>query len=123
NSVRFANADAGNANVSWVFNNTTANRNTLDFASGTISFGSMTGNGIVQSNGAGTKVISAGALGSNDTFSGVIANGSGILALTKIGGGTMTLSGNNSYSGATNVNTGTMKVSGSIGNSAVTVSN
>jgi autotransporter-associated beta strand protein len=108
NAVRFANANAGNANVSWVFSNTTVNKDTLDFGTGTISFGSMTGAGTIQGNAAGTKTISAGALGLNDSFSGVITNGSGTLALTKIGSGTMTLSGANTYTGATTVNAGTL---------------
>ncbi|MEO7101228.1 MAG: autotransporter-associated beta strand repeat-containing protein [Luteolibacter sp.] len=119
NSVRFANTNAGNANVAWVINNTGANRDTLDFASGTISFGSMTGSGVIQSNGAGSKTISAGALGLNDTFSGVIANGTGTLSLTKVGSGTMTLSGANTYTGGTALNGGKLALgsSGAIGSS------
>ncbi|MEO7101227.1 MAG: autotransporter-associated beta strand repeat-containing protein [Luteolibacter sp.] len=110
NSVRFTNASAGNANVAWVINNTAANRDTLDFATGTISFGSMTGAGLIQSNGAGTKTISAGALNLNDTFSGVIANGSGTVSVIKVGTGTWTLSGANSFTGGSTVNGGTLQI-------------
>jgi autotransporter-associated beta strand protein len=107
--VRFTNANAGSAGASWVFQNTTAGRTTLDFAgTGTISFGSLTGGGHIQANVSGNKTISAGALGLNDTFSGIIANNLATLALTKVGTGTLTLSGANTYTGATTVNAGTL---------------
>jgi fibronectin-binding autotransporter adhesin len=126
NSVRFANTLAGNANVAWVLNNATANRNTMDFATGTLSFGSMTGTGIFQSNGAGAKTISVGALNLSDTFSGQIANGSGTVSVNKVGTGTWTLSGANSFTGETVVTGGTLQIgngtTGSIAaGSAITV--
>ena len=124
--VRFNAANSGSAGASWVFNNTTAGRTSLDFATGTISFGSMTGAAAINGNNAGTKTISAGALGFNDTYSGVISNGTGTLALTKVGSGTMTLSGANTYTGATTVSAGRLVLSstGSINSaSALTVSN
>ena len=124
--VRFNAANSGSAGASWVFNNPTAGRTSLDFATGTISFGSMTGSAAFNGNNAGTKTISAGALGLNDTYSGVISNGTGTLALTKVGSGTMTLSGANTYTGATTVSAGRLVLSstGSINSaSALTVSN
>ncbi|HEY8900803.1 MAG TPA: autotransporter-associated beta strand repeat-containing protein [Chthoniobacterales bacterium] len=115
--VRFGNANGGSAAASWVFQNTTAGRTTLDYAgSATISFGSMTGNGHIQANIAGTKTISAGALGSNDTFSGILAANTftptALLALTKVGSGTLTLSGANTYTAGTLVSGGTLATSG-----------
>ncbi len=57
------------------------------------------------------------------TFSGVIQNGGGNLALTVNGSGkTLTLSGTNTYTGATTVTAGTLLVNGSIA-SATTVNN
>jgi autotransporter-associated beta strand protein len=109
NAQRISSTSFGNANVAWVFNNVTANKTTLDFTTGTVSFGSMTGAGRIQGNNAtGTKTISAGALGLNDTFSGVIANGAGTVALTKVGSGTMTLSGANTYTGKTTISGGSL---------------
>ena len=52
------------------------------------------------------------------TYTGII---SGTGTMTKQGAGTLTLSDNSTYSGATTVSAGTLLVSGSIGSSAVTV--
>jgi|GEM_PF-2013328 len=114
NSVRFSSATAGNANIAFVFNNTTANKETLDFTTGTISFGAMTGAGLIQGNNAtGTKTISEGGLNTDTTFSGAIGGGAGTIALTKVGTGTFTLSGNNSYGGPTTINAGTLALGAS----------
>jgi len=63
--------------------------------------------------------------GTSVTYSGVITNGLPAgMALTKTGYGTQTLTGVNTYSGATNVYAGTLALSGASGsalNSAVTV--
>ena len=55
-------------------------------------------------------------------YSGAIANGASGMTLTKSGNGTQVLGGNNSYSGATNVNAGTLILDGAnSGGGAVTV--
>jgi len=54
------------------------------------------------------------------TYSSVI---SGTGALTKLGGGNLTLSGANTYSGGTSVNAGSLFINGSLANTAVTVAN
>jgi autotransporter-associated beta strand protein len=46
----------------------------------------------------------------NLTISGIISEDVGLRALTKLGGGTLALSGNNSYTGKTSVNGGTLSV-------------
>lgn len=50
--------------------------------------------------------------GVTDSYSGIIANGSGATTLTKTGAGTQTLSGANTYTGTTTVNAGTLVLSG-----------
>ncbi|MEY4245106.1 MAG: hypothetical protein RLZZ245_2691, partial [Verrucomicrobiota bacterium] len=76
---------------------------------------------------SGTPNLTVGdndATGAANTFSGVIKNTSGTLALTKTGSGTLTLSGNNTYGGATTVSAGTLKagsITGLSANSAVSV--
>jgi autotransporter-associated beta strand protein len=61
-----------------------------------------------------------GALNSNTTFAGTIADGTGdgtphTVALTEVGSGTFTLSGANTYSGGTTVSNGTLLVNNTIG--------
>ncbi|RYD78006.1 MAG: hypothetical protein EOP84_14810, partial [Verrucomicrobiaceae bacterium] len=57
----------------------------------------------------------------NSTFSGVIADGAGAVALTKTGTGTQILSGINTYTGPTLIEGGTLLVTGSISGSSVEV--
>ncbi|HNI43528.1 MAG TPA: autotransporter-associated beta strand repeat-containing protein, partial [Chitinophagales bacterium] len=56
---------------------------------------------------SGTPVLTVGDATST-TFAGVIQNGGGTVGLTKIGAGTLTLSGTNTYTGNTTVNAGTL---------------
>ncbi|NDD49477.1 MAG: hypothetical protein EBZ28_06440, partial [Alphaproteobacteria bacterium] len=77
---------------------------------------SLSGSGTVQI--ADSVTLTTGDAGS-DEISGVI---SGTGNLTKQGAGILTLSGMNTYTGATNINAGTLKVTGLLSdNSAVTV--
>jgi autotransporter-associated beta strand protein len=79
----------------------------LDMNTFSETLGSIEGDGIVDNvSGGGTPLLTVGGLNSGTTFSGVIKNTSGVLALTKNGTGTFRLSGSNTYSGITNVNNG-----------------
>lgn len=113
NYVRFASTSAGSGSADWVFSNTSAGHTTFDFASGTIAFGSMSGNGIIQGNVNGASSMNVTMLvGGNNhssTFSGILHDngwGTGPIGLTKIGAGTLTLSGACDYSGQTTVTNG-----------------
>jgi autotransporter-associated beta strand protein len=75
----------------------------------------------------GSKTLTVGGNNLSTEVSGSIRDG-GIVggvggALTKTGTGTLTLSGNNTYTGATTVNAGTLLVNGSIASSSLTTVN
>jgi fibronectin-binding autotransporter adhesin len=77
----------------------------------------LSGSGTVDGT-SGTPTLTVGDNDATSTFSGVIKNTAGTLALTKTGSGTLTLSGNNSYGGATTVSGGTLKAGSATGLSA-----
>lgn len=79
---------------------------------GTTTIGSLIGSGSGTIRASGTLVVTQSVDG---TVSNVLADGGmgGILALTKSGGATLTLSGLNTYSGGTTINAGTLQMSGS----------
>jgi autotransporter-associated beta strand protein len=74
-----------------------------------VSIGSLTGNGIVLLAG---HALSIGNNNLNTSFSGLIQESGGI---TKVGSGTLTLTGANSYTGVTTVTAGTLRVNNQTG--------
>jgi autotransporter-associated beta strand protein len=93
---------------------------TLDLGGFNQAIGSLAGAGTVTNSGDSAAVLTAGADNTSTTFSGVIQNGVGATSLTKTGTGTLTLSGINTYTGATTINGGTLEVDGSIASSSLT---
>jgi autotransporter-associated beta strand protein len=92
--------------------------------------GSLTGAGTVTNSVPTAPTLTVGGDNSSQTFSGLLQDGSGTLAVVKTGNGMWTLSGNNNYSGATTLNSGTLQLgnggpSGSLGSGglAITASN
>jgi RHS repeat-associated protein len=77
----------------------------------------LAGSGTVSNSATGTTRTLTVGNSTNTTFFGTIVNGgtgsTGVVALTKIGSGTLTLSGTNTYTGATAINAGTLEVDGS----------
>ena len=61
---------------------------------------------------AGTPTLTVGGNDATSTFSGTIQNTAGTLSLTKIGAGTVTLTGNLNYTGRTTITAGTLKAVG-----------
>ena len=86
---------------------------TLDLNGANETIGSLAGGGatggIVTNGVAGTSTLTTGDA-TNTTFSGVIQDGAGTVALTKQGSGIFTLSGTNTYTGVTTINAGTLSV-------------
>lgn len=102
-----------------------------DNQGGSLSFGTLTSATLGGLSGAQNMVLtnttpaavalSVGNNNANTAYSGQLS-GSG--SLTKLGTGTLTLSGTNSYGGATNINTGVLELAtnGSMSNSALVFS-
>jgi fibronectin-binding autotransporter adhesin len=89
---------------------------TLNLNGTTQTVGALIGTGgTILNNGAGPVTFTIGNGGGSGTYSGVIANGTGGLALTKVGTGTETLSGANSYTGATLVSAGILNIQSATG--------
>ncbi|XHR31096.1 MAG: beta strand repeat-containing protein [Chthoniobacteraceae bacterium] len=80
--------------------------------------GTGTGTKTVTNNGASTSTLTVTGGGA---YSGLIADGSGITALT-VSGGNLVLGGVNTYTGATAIIGGTLSVNGSLANTTVNVS-
>jgi autotransporter-associated beta strand protein len=90
------------------------------------SLSSTTGTPIIENANAANVVLTIGnSVNSSGTFSGVIQNGTGAgtLGINTAGTGTLTLSGANTYTGATNIVNGSkLNLTGSLASgSAVTV--
>nr|MBX2824183.1 autotransporter domain-containing protein [Gammaproteobacteria bacterium] len=110
-------------------NKTTAGTLTLTGAN-TYTGGTTISAGTLQIGNGGTTGSIAGNITNNGTlavnrsddltFANIV---SGTGGLNKLGGNVLTLTGANTYTGATNVNAGTLLVNGSLGNTAVAVNN
>jgi autotransporter-associated beta strand protein len=87
------------------------------------SIGSLAGAGSVTNFNVASSVLTTGNDNTSTTFSGTLADATGALSLIKVGTGTQTLSGINTYTGNTTVNGGRLEVDGSIATSQLTTVN
>ena len=109
----------GSANPTMIINGTVQPRN----AGNTIQLGAFTGSGILggpQANsGTGETLYVLGGNNTDATFAGVISSNSAVagsvVSVTKIGTGTLTLTGMNTYTGGTTVSGGALRVNNSTG--------
>ena len=94
----------------------------LDGLSATVN--ALNGTGTVDNTVAGTPTFTIGSNGDSGTFSGVIKNTAGTVALTKTGSGTEILSGANTFGGATTISAGVLQLgnASALQNSTVTPS-
>ena len=60
--------------------------------------------------GAAGATLTTGGNNTSTTFSGVIQDGAGVTGLTKVGTGTFTLTGANTYTGGTTISAGTLQI-------------
>jgi autotransporter-associated beta strand protein len=84
---------------------------TFDLNGSSDTIAGLSGNGTVMNNGSSTATLSVDGAG-NASFTGTLANGSGVLALALTGTESQTLTGNNTYTGSTRVNGGTLFLDG-----------
>jgi fibronectin-binding autotransporter adhesin len=126
-TLRYVGAVASTSDRGFVLSGLTgAERNTIE-AAGTSAAATLTLTGGLSASRAGnyTARLAGDNAGVNE-YAGVIANGSGTVALEKTGGTTWALTGANTYSGATTVSAGTLRVgngggTGTLGGGAVSV--
>ncbi len=92
---------------------------TVDLNRWSITLGSLSGSGVIRngdtfygSDPGGLTVLTVGSDNTSTEFSGLMADGAGDRALyvTKTGSGTLTLSGDNTYTGVTTINAGQLTV-------------
>jgi autotransporter-associated beta strand protein len=88
------------------------NGGTLDLNGFSVTVGALSGSpgGTITTSVAGATTLTAGDSTPQTTYSGIIQDGSGTMALVKNGTGTLTLAGANTYSGGTTVNAGALQV-------------
>jgi fibronectin-binding autotransporter adhesin len=101
-------------------NMTNAGSNYTETPTYTFSAGNATPGAATLSSVILAANSSVGGTG-NITINAVVSESGGSRALTKVGSGTLTLAGANTYTGVTQVNAGRLSVTGSLANTAVTV--
>ena len=87
---------------------------TFDLNGNDDTVGGLRGNGFILNNGDSPATLTLANSSGNQTFAGVLANGTGGLALSMDGTGSQTLSGISTYTGATTVNSGELIVDGTL---------
>ncbi len=118
-----AGTDTGAGNIAtFDLNGFNVNINGLSSGGGAVPV--VSAQTLVNNSSATAVTLTLGNHDATATFGGVIKNTSGALSITKVGTGTQTFSGANTYTGSTTVSVGTLTlgVGGSVQTNAVTVS-
>lgn len=103
NRLRFNVPESGSASAYWNLDATGVDCQSLNFATGTVHFGALSGRGYFRNNAGGAPVMSIGALNVSTWFGGTI---NGTIGVEKVGTANLEFTGNHTYSSATNVRGG-----------------
>ena len=89
------------------------NAGTLDLRGNSTAFGALSGSAgtLITNSVSGLNTLTSTVASGTATYAGNIADGTGAVALSKAGAGTMILSGTNTFSGATAINGGVLSIS------------
>jgi autotransporter-associated beta strand protein len=101
--VRFEVPQSGSAKAHWLLDANGVDCHSIQFQTGTLHFGGLSGRGYLRNNVGGSPVISIGALNTNTNFGGTFAN---YLLVEKVGTGTLVFWGNHTYGGTTTIKKG-----------------
>ncbi len=125
-TLRFSASSLNNGGTSTTFDLTggITTRN-----NGTLTLGALQGSGNISMGGLGLNnqplTVVVGGKGLNTTYSGVMSDADAvngkILRLTKVGAGTLTLTGSNTYTGPTTVSAGGLVANGVLGTGSLSV--
>ena len=91
---------------------------TTNSTGNTFGIGELRGSGTLGGGSSGSPNYTIGGLDTSSTFSGSFT---GNARITKTGTGTLTLSGNSSHTGNTDINSGTLALLGTFGSSTVSI--
>jgi autotransporter-associated beta strand protein len=121
-------AITGSAAAAWNLSGAFGVIETLAAATPTVQLGSLSGTNAATTlggfNGSGIKTLQVGALNTSTTYAGSMSDnplggGTPVFALTKVGTGTLTLSGTDTYSGITTVNAGKLAFTTAVPSSTI----
>jgi fibronectin-binding autotransporter adhesin len=124
--MRFGSNASASAAVAWALNNAAAYYEIYGAAT-SVNLGSLSGSsGILRNSNTNNQPATAtvGSLNTSTTFGGTIADNTSSMGVIKVGSGTLTLTGANTFSGGLNVMNGTVLLQGaaaSAGFGSVTV--